>query len=314
MLLAGPLGAFGAGAGDVEAVGSLKVNSSPALPTLISLDGIVLDGSAVKKVPVAAGDHTLSFSDVPGYETPSDIAISVADGGTTTINAEFALLGLLRVVSQPAVKTTISVDGVPSNDFGLWTYIVPGSHTVSFGPVAGYDTPANQTVNVRSGGQEVITGVFVSDVNATGSTQGGMLRVVTSPALPSTISIDGKVRDAWGLNWLTLEPGTYVVSFSDVPGFTTPDPQTVEVKDGLVTEITGAFVQQGGLRVITSPPDSAVISIDGVPRDSWGVWVTLPPGSYTISFGDVPGHPTPGPQTILVVPGQITLVIGMYRA
>lgn len=307
-----PFGVFGTDDGQTTGMGFVKINSNPAVPTLISVDGIIMDGGSVKKAPVSAGNHTISFSDVPGYSTPDDVVVSVLDGGTVAVSSDFKLQGILRVMSHPAVKTTISVDGTPRDDYGLWTYVEPGQHTVTFGPVAGYDTPMSQTVSVKAGALAVVTGEFVVDANATESLAGGMLRVISDPAVPTMISVDGKARDAFGLNWLTIEPGTHVISFSDVPGFITPAPQTVEVVEGLETLVTGTFVSEGGLRIETTPPGSSVISITGIPRDSWGVWVTLPEGRYTVSFSQIPGHPALQTQTILVVPGQLTFVIAVY--
>ena len=87
--------------------------------------------------------------------------VTVIEGGMVAISSDFKLQGILRVISHPAVKTTISVDDTPRDDYGLWTYIEPGQHTVTFGPVAGYDTPMSQTVNIKAGALAVVTGEFV---------------------------------------------------------------------------------------------------------------------------------------------------------
>jgi hypothetical protein len=46
--------------------------------------------------------------------------------------------------------------------------------------------------------------------------------VLTSPAVQTTISIDGIPRGEWGLDWLEMEAGEYYLSFSDVSGFNSP--------------------------------------------------------------------------------------------
>ncbi|OGS42875.1 MAG: hypothetical protein A3K67_05375 [Euryarchaeota archaeon RBG_16_62_10] len=292
--------------------GFLKVKTNPALPTLVLVNGIPMDGWEIKKVPAAASDVIVSFTDVPGYVTPGPLAVQVLEGETTTVVADFVPMGMLRVTTEPAVKSTIYVDDIARDDYGLWLWVAPGKHTVSFGPVAGYDAPAAKTVRVNAGQTTTVNGVFVADAGATDPAGVGLLRVTSSPAVPTTVSVNGIPRDSYGLGWLKLEPGIYEVSFSDVPNYMTPDPVVVEVREGEVSTVTGEFVKLGGLRVVTTPPNSAVISIDGVARDSWGIWIVLPEGWYTVSFGDVPGHDTPPPQTVLVVPGQTTLVIGVY--
>ena len=50
----------------------------------------------------------------------------------------------------------------------------------------------------------------------------GLLRVVTLPALPSQITLDGQPADTWGLSYVKVLPGVHTVSFSHVEGFTEP--------------------------------------------------------------------------------------------
>lgn len=294
-------------------MGYLKVRTNPAVPTMISVDGLVTDGWEVKKIPMVAGGHVVSFSDVPGFSTPDPVVVSVSAGDTSTVITEFMRLGALRVISDPALPTTISVDGVPIDDWGAWTYFAPGVHKVTFGPAAGWDVPSERTVRVRSGEMTVVTGVFTPNEQALGPAEGyGLLRVRTDPAVPTTVIVDGIPRDTFGLNWMKIEPGMHEISYTDVPNYVTPENQTVMVEVGAASEVVGEFAREGGLRIVTEQPNSAVIYVDGVARDSWGVWIELPEGIYTVSFGDIPGHLTPPAQTVLVVPGQTTLVVGEY--
>jgi len=309
LLLALPGAAF---AVEEPGMGSLKVKTIPEVRTIVSVDGVPMDGWGLKKVLVETGEHTVSFSDVPGYITPDPASVMILEGETTTLVSSFVELGLLQVVCEPAVKSTIFVDGVAIDDYGAWTYVMPGVHEVSFGPVAGYDPPEPMAVRVRAGYSALVTGEFTPNPDAMAPSGFGCLRVESSPALPSTIYIDGVPRDCWGLSWLKLLPGCYEVSFSDVPRFITPEPMMVEVVEGGVATVTGSFIAEGGLRVVTTPPSSATVYVDGIARDSWGIWLDLPAGEYLVSFGDVPGHTAPEAQTVQVVPGQTTLVVGEY--
>ena len=36
----------------------------------------------------------------------------------------------------------------------------------------------------------------------------GLLRVTSSPAVPTQILVDGQIADSWGLTWLKLAPGS----------------------------------------------------------------------------------------------------------
>ena len=49
-------------------------------------------------------------------------------------------------------------------------------------------------------------------------TPSGFLRVVSSPAVPTQISVDGNISDTWGLTWVKEPVGLHLVCFSDVAG------------------------------------------------------------------------------------------------
>jgi hypothetical protein len=63
--------------------------------------------------------------------------------------------------------------------------VAPGSHTVSFSHVEGYTEPAPVTVTVSAGETSTVADTF---------TRRGSLRVITSPAVAGTISVDGTPR------------------------------------------------------------------------------------------------------------------------
>ena len=164
----------------------------------------------------------------------------------------------------------------------------------------------------------------------------GMLRLwQEGTAVQTTISLDGTVRDDWGLNWVKLSQGNYVLSFSNVPGWKnptqvrvlvyaygslTPESDTmvnylvdpIPVYAGKVTEVRVSFTQLGYLRVITSPAVAGTIYVNGVPVNDWGCWVPLTPGTYTVSFGDVPGYTKPADQVVAVTAGTTFIVTGTY--
>ena len=141
-----------------------------------------------------------------------------------------------------------------------------------------------------------------------------LLRVTTNPAVPAKIFVSGVPRDEWGLNWVKLAPGTYTVSFGVVYGYATPSSQTVTVVAGGTANAVGSFVPLGSLRIVTSPAVSGTVFVDNIPRDDWGMWQSMPAGTYTVSFGPVPGYSTPASQTAIVTGGSLTTITGAYTA
>ena len=294
----------------------LRVTTNPAVPGKILVDGVTRDEWGLAWMKIAPGTHTVSFGGLNGWTTPASQTVTTTSGATTTVTGNYAALGFLRVITNPAVASTISVNGVPRDDWGMWTALAPGAYTVHFGLVAGYTPPADMSATVTAGTTTTITGNFVSNSGATGPdpTTYGLLRVTTNPATAAQILVNGVPRDDWGLAWVKLAPGTYTVSFGQGYGYTPPAPQAVTVTAGATTTYNAVFTVHGSLRVVTSPALPATIFVNGVPRDDWGMWQSMPPGTYTVAFGAVPRYVTPAAQIATVTSGTLTTITGTYVA
>ena len=148
----------------------------------------------------------------------------------------------------------------------------------------------------------------------------GLLRVSSNPAVPTRITLTPQggspiPMDQWGLQWVRLAPGTYTVSFSDVPGFETPASQTFTLVAGTTQVMSGSFTQDGFLRVQEAPAGAdGTIYANGQPVDDFGYWSYLPAGTYQVCFGPAPGHATtPACQSATVTGnGAETDVTGTY--
>lgn len=78
-------------------------------------------------------------------------------------------------------------------------------------------------------------------------------------------------------------------------------------------EAVGASPVTGLLRVETSPAVPAQILVDGVVRDTWGVWVPLGPGTHEVSFTDVEGYATAPTRTVTVEAGGLVQTVGVFE-
>ncbi len=202
--------------------GFLRVASNPAVATQISIDGVIRESWGLDWLKLPPGTYNLSFAHVEGYSEPAPQQVTITSGQTTVVNAPFPQRGSLRVDTNPPLWATISVDGVPRDDFGMWTDFPPGSYQVCFGAVVGFDPPPCQNATVSAGQLTTVTGNYVANPNAVGETNKGFLRVESSPAVRTQIMVDGVIRDSWGLDWLKLTPGQYTLSFSGVEGYQRP--------------------------------------------------------------------------------------------
>jgi hypothetical protein len=291
----------------------LRVVTDPAVASQILVDSIFRDSWGLTWLKLPPGTYEVSFSDMEGFSTPATQSITVTEGATTAVTGSFTQRGFLRVFTDPALPGTISLDGVPRNDWGMWTDLDPGDYQVCFGDVTDYTSPACETATITAGTTTNITGTYVADSGAAGPTGFGMLRATTDPPSPSQILVDGVTRDSWGLNWVKLAPGTYEVSFSDVGGFSTPAAQTITIIDGQTTTVIGTFTQRGFLQAATSPAVVGTVFVDGIPRNDWGMWTDLDPGDYQVCFGDVTGYTTPTCQTATITADNTTTITGTYN-
>jgi len=293
-------------------VGLLRVTTSPAVASQISIDGNIADTWGLQWVKLSPGSHLVCFSAVPGFSGPPCQLLTITAGVTTTYTAPFVARGYLQVSTSPAVASQITVDGIPRNNWGLYTDLSTGSHQVCFGAVAGFTAPACQTANLTAGNTTSITGTFVAS-DATGQDGVGQLRVTTSPALPSQIRIDGTIANTWGIDWLELSPGSHTVCYSHVQGFTEPTCQSVSVTAGAITTTEGVFTQRGYLNVVTNRAVASTITLNGNPANDWGIYTDLPVGTYHVCFGDVAGYATPACQDPVVTAGTTSTATGLFN-
>ena len=157
-------------------------------------------------------------------------------------------VGLLRVQTVPAVPTRIFINGIPRENWGLnWVKMPAGSYTLSFSNVSGFDNPASVTVTNTPGGtvtQPLTTPIVITNGVTTEVIVNfiplGNLHVNTSPAVPSTIFVNGNPMDDWGM-WADMESGTYTISFRPIAGFSTPPPLVISVIPSATTHVVGDF-------------------------------------------------------------------------
>lgn len=315
-----------AGGDPAPGLGELRVTTTPAVGATIVVDGIARDTWGLTWLDLAAGPHTVCFTGVPGYATPPCEVVAVAAGATTTVVGSFTRLAALQVTTDPAVPATITVrdvaagtPAVPMDDWGVRTHVTPGrAIEVCFGPVADHLPPPCEQVSGTSlvaGELTTVTGTYVPSLGEPGATGHGLLRVTTSPAVPAAISVDGVVRDDWGLDWVKVAPGSYEVCFGDVPGLGTPACEQVQVTAGATTSVQGTYGVLGAIAASVDPASEATISIDGVPRDDWGVWLPVDPGTHQVCFGISKAYgtqPAPTCQDVVVTTGTATEVTGTY--
>ena len=303
-----------------SSVGLLRVVTVPALPSRISVDGVVRADWGIDWLSVPVGVHTVCFSDVVGFSTPECVVTNVVGGATSVVSGEFVQLGLLKVNVVPAgLPSTVFVDGAWSDEYGLFSFVAPGAHVVCWGDVAGFQAPACEDVTVTGGAQTTVDGVFVvSESPTVGPAPDlgvvGFLRVETSPAVASRVVVDGVARADWGLTWVKVPVGAHEVCFTDVLGFTTPPCEQVVVSEAATSSVVGAFVPMGLLKVDVDPAGLGVdVVVDGVPRNQFGLYFFVAPGSHEVCGTSSVGWVSPACATVSVTGGAQTNTTLTYQ-
>ena len=167
-------------------------------------------------------------------------------------------------------------------------------------------------------GLDVAGDVFVADTgnNQIKSLVNGppLLRVTTNPPVPADISIDGVVRDTWGINWAQFPIGNHEICFGPVPGFTEPQCKSVTLSPGQTTTWVGNYTAKGYLHVTTSPIIATTILVDGSLKNDYGMWTEVPVGSQVVSFTKTKGYNIPADKTVTVTAGQTTTYNATFTA
>ncbi|MGB2581427.1 MAG: ABC transporter permease, partial [Thermoplasmata archaeon] len=290
---------------DPSKYGLLRVTTEPALPSTIFVDGQWRNTWELNWVKLPMGEHVISFTGVPGYVTPEPISVWMENYGVTTeIVATFVECGMLNVSVEPSLPATILVDGFPRGEGTLSSYVPPGTYNISFGAVEGYDPPVNQTITVMSGESVEAVGAYGpnSSVPAPDPNSYCTLRVVTVPAVPTTIIVDTSWTAQWGLDSLKLAPlnetTRHVVQFTDVPGYLTPNAVILEWPDlqpGSEYELEVVFEEYALLEAHTSPSIGSTILVNGIARNDWSLSVFVPEGTYHVTFRTVDDYAVPEP-------------------
>ncbi|MCP4353586.1 MAG: hypothetical protein GY795_49690 [Desulfobacterales bacterium] len=300
------------GAHEYVETGSLTVVISPAAAVaagaLWSVDGGTKWYESGTAQVLEVGSYTVTYSSVDGYGAPEDASVTIIKDDSESITATYTVyVGYLNVVLTPAdIEAQWSADGGNTwYDSGTQSFS-PGTYTVIFSSVDGYDTPADESVTLTADDTETVTVRYAS--------QSGYLSVSISPSdTGAQWSADG------GTTWYdsgtqAFDPGTYTVTFSSVDGYDTPADESVTLTADDTETVTVRYASQSGyLSVSISPSDTgAQWSADGGTTWYDSGTQSFDPGSYTVIFSDVDGYDTPEDESVTLTADTTESISVLY--
>ena len=185
------------------------------------MDGTGLQTSGATVSSLSVGSHTVTFSSVNGYTTPTSQTVTVSADTLTPATGTYVAIpqtGSLQVTITPPGAVSVGaqwqVDGGSLQASGATVpSLSVGSHTIAFSTVSGYTTPASQTVTIAANATTPATGTYVVIA------QTGTLQVTLTPA--GAITAGAK----WQVGWrcLTSQRRKQCRAY---PWVTTPSPLT----------------------------------------------------------------------------------------
>ncbi len=234
--------------GNYVALGSLQVTITPAgaisAGAQWQVDGGTLQNSGTTVTNLSATNHTVSFSAIFGWTTPSNQAVSVKANSTAKATGTYeAEPGSLTVnLTPPAAVTNGAkwqVDGGKWQNSGATvTNLAPGvrNHRLTFNTISGWITPSNQTVSISNNLTTTASGTYV--------VQTGSLQVTLSPAAITNVAQWQADYGTWqnsGATVPNLPVGNHTVSFKGIDYWSGPANQTVLIKANSVAKVTGPY-------------------------------------------------------------------------
>jgi len=280
--------------------GTLYIDTTP-INAEVFVDGTSW-GASPQSGGAHTGAHTVSFKTVYGYATPSPRQVTINLGQASTVTGTYTYIaGTLSIDTTPA-SGEVFVDGQSWGTAPQSRPVEIGPHTISFGDVIDYVTPADQQVTVALSQTISVVGEYIA---ATGT-----LSIDTFP-VKGEVLVDGV---SWGVapQSRVVEYGLHTVSFGAAGGYDAPADWQGIVGIGQTTQVTGEYVAVTGTLSIDTAPVVAEVFIDGV---SWGdapVSRVIATGTYTVSFGAVDDYVTPAGRQVAVNTNQTTAITGNY--
>lgn len=251
--------------------GSLQVTIKPSAAVSAGaqwrVDGGAWNSSGTTIHGVSPGSHTVSFSTLSGWTSPSNQTINIVAGGAASLIATYTSLaqtGSLMVSLAPPEAVTAGaqwrVDGGVWRNSGTTAVDVPvGIRVVSFSSVTNWIAPADQTVTVVDGETTTTNASYVY------TPPSGSLQVGISPAGAVSAGaqwrLDGGAWQEGGVTLTNVIEGSHTVSFSAASGWIPPASHDTYVFTGGSNVLQGDYQPAGPLvatfNAITDVPVTA---------------------------------------------------------
>ena len=227
-----------------------------------------------------AGDYTISWNDVPGYNTPGSQSRTLNANGTIEFGGQYTeipvLEGTITVNSIPAGAGFMITGAATYSGTAPWsTSGAPlGSYTITWSPMLGYNTPASETKTLSMGGGISFTG------NYGAVAQTGTINVTSTPTGAGfTITGAAPYSGKAPVTFVDAPAGSYTITWSGITGMSPPAPQTQ-------TLVAGGVITFNGVYLDNIPPAISGVAVKDVTTTTATVtWTTNEQSDSQVEYG-----------------------------
>lgn len=269
------------------------------------VDGGAWQASGAQVNELAAGSHTIDYSDLGGDYNPL-----VSESVSLALREN---LSLTR--SYPQKPATVAVMLTPNSGqwriyaaqtapSGAWqnsgasvTGIDPGNYTVEYSSVPNHTPPPaenitlapNQTLNLTRSHAPLPAQISVALEPATAQWR-----------------VDGGTWQPAGAALTGLAPGSHTLEFSSITAHLSPPAQTITLNAADSINYRFLYVPKGGgaLSINVTPSQGRWRVAGGAWQESGATIANLAPGIHEVEFSTVPGYINRGPISVRIEDGQ----------
>ena len=224
-------------------VGTIEVTSNVAAPFTVTGPALYTGTANWTKANAHLGEYTIIWGHVDGYTTPtSGLPQTLTAGGTITFDGVYEELpgpvGTVEVTSNIGAPYTVTGPATYTG-IGDWTYddSPVGDYTIVWGDVAGYVTPANETLSLIEDGTITFDGQYEPVV-----LEGTIYVSANVPGARFTITGPADCCDIAPKVICKAPAGEYTIVWDDVPGCAKPADETRTLAAGGTITFSGNYV------------------------------------------------------------------------
>jgi hypothetical protein len=248
-------------------------------------------GEVLENIP--EGKHSVVFADVPGWDSPGDLELTLSGGHTVSLAGKYVRqIGALTVKVEGPEAAKWVFEGNSYKSDKVLEGLPVGEYKVSFPEIPDWTGPGEKTVTVE---KDKTVSLDEKYLRHTGTAD---IKVEGPEGMKWTF--DGKAYT--GSQTLTGIPtGRYPLAFTPVSGWSEPEEQTVEILKDKTASAGGKYIRHTGSVVVSiEGPEDAQWTFEGKNYKSGSKIDQIPTGKYALEFTDVKDWTGPGGKTVTV--------------